>query len=378
MAARQTVAAQCGRMQPRRTAREPPCRAIDRPVDQLVGLLLLPLDRAERAGHAQAQVVLHAGVDLRRHQHATGAVGEAQQQVGIVVEGSARHQRAEVGAQALDLQAGDRGDQVLRVRADVADGARRPTARGVQTPAGLLVAAVLERGGEPALAVLAHHLAQRAQFAGRHHGTRLPHHRIATVVVGDAEHRALPRDGGDERVGLRTGVHQRLVAHDVETGLDEGLRHREMHMVGRHDDDEIDALVGRAPQFVGQQRGPVAVVACLVQEQVAARRTGLVRARRKRAGDQLGLAVERDRVAVHRADEGVAPTPDHGVAQLAQGRRTSGRRRHRAHRFSLANTASKAPAAGLKSSRLQKAALSVAPCTRSIRLSSHSTLKGPA
>src|SRR6218665_3145400 len=41
------------------------------------------------------------------------------------------------------------------------------------------------------------------------------------------------------------------------------------------------------------------------------------------------------------------------------------------------NTASNAWVDGLKSSRLQKAALSVAPCTRSMRLSSHSTDSGP-
>ena len=40
--------------------------------------------------------------------------------------------------------------------------------------------------------------------------------------------------------------------------------------------------------------------------------------------------------------------------------------------------ASNATAAAGKSSRRQNAALSVAPCTRSMRLSSHSTLSGPA
>ncbi|MNT57929.1 hypothetical protein D3C72_1953370 [compost metagenome] len=101
----------------------------------------------------------------------------------------------------------------------------------------------------------------------------------------------------------------------MEARLREGLRHRVVHMVGRDDRDEVDALIGRALQLVGQQRLPVAVVAVVGQAEVAARGARLVWARRQRAGDQRDLAVERHGLAVHGADEGVATAADHGAAQ---------------------------------------------------------------
>src|SRR5690606_6930873 len=95
----------------------------------------------------------------------------------------------------------------------------------------------------------------------------------------------------------------------------------------------------------------------------------LLRRGRESPRGQFVLAVEGQGLAVHRADERALPAADHGIAQLAAGF---------AHRASRAKAASKAPAAGLKSRRRQNAALSVAPCTRSMRLSSHSTDSGPA
>ncbi len=205
------------------------------------------------------------------------------------------------------------------MRADVADGAGRAAARGVGAPVGLLVAGALELAREPALVVFHDHLAQRAELARADHRARLPHHGVAGVVVGDAEDRALCRHAGDQRIGLLARVDQRLVAHHVEAGLDEGPRHRVVHMVGRDDRDEVDALAGRPLQFIGQQGLPIAMVARVGQAEVGARGARLGGIGGQRAGHELDLGVERDRLAVHAADEGIAAAADHGVAQLAMG-----------------------------------------------------------
>ena len=81
-----------------------------------------------------------------------------------------------------------------------------------------------------------HDLAQLAELAARDHVARVADERVARVVVGDAEDaaRALRR-GRRARCACSRRVHERLVADDVEAGLDERLRDREVHVVGRHD-----------------------------------------------------------------------------------------------------------------------------------------------
>jgi hypothetical protein len=188
-------------------------------------------------------------------------------------------------------------------------------AGSVRQPACLLPPA--SSGREPALVVLDDHLADLADLAGAHHLARLSHHRIAGVVVGHAEHRALARDRARpaHRPGL--GVHQRLVAHDMEAGFTKACATGKCTWLGVTMTTKSMRSCAGPLQLVGQQRLPVAVVARVGQAQVAARGARLLGVGRQRAGHQLALAVERDRVAVHRADEGIAAAADHGVAQLA-------------------------------------------------------------
>ena len=127
----------------------------------------------------------------------------------------------------------------------------------------------------------------------------------------------MPCDSGNERVGLLARVHQRLVAHDMKSGFDEGQRHRKMHMIRRDDRDEIDALVDGAFQLISKQGLPVAMVAVVRKIKVVARRPGLRGAGRQRSADQFSLPVERNGAAVDGADERIAATAHHGVAQLA-------------------------------------------------------------
>src|SRR6218665_3821268 len=46
--------------------------------------------------------------------------------------------------------------------------------------------------------------------------------------------------GGHQRIGLGAGVHQRLVAHHMKTGLDKGQRHRVVQVIRGDDADQID------------------------------------------------------------------------------------------------------------------------------------------
>ena len=314
---------------------------------------------------------------MRGDEYTAGAALQAQQHVSIVVQRAARAHGAEVGAEGFNLQPGHGTQQVFGMRANVAHGARRAAQRRVHTPGGLLAAGGLGGRGQPALVVLHHHLAHRADGTALHHVAHLAHQRVAGVVVGHAKHRALFFDGGHQVARLRTCVHQRLVAHHMEAGFHKGLGHGVVQVVGRDDGNKVDALFGWAAQLVGQQLLPAAVVAVIGQKQVAARGACLVGAAGEGAGHQFDLAVQRGSLAVHAADEGIAAAAHHGIAQAAWWIRSVEGKAHEAC-WSLANTASNAPAAGLKSRRLQKAALSVAPCSRSMRLSSHSTLRGPA
>ena len=79
--------------------------------------------------------------------------------------------------------------------------------------------------GQPALVVFDGDLAECAQRAALHEVAGLAHHRVAGVVVGDTEHGARLLHGGHQFVGLRAGVHQRLVAHHVEARLHKRQRH---------------------------------------------------------------------------------------------------------------------------------------------------------
>ena len=67
-------------------------------------------------------------------------------------------------AQALQLQPGDEGGEVHGVGGDVAGAAGRARAGGVGAPAGLLLAGILELGGQPVLGVLGLDHPDRAQL----------------------------------------------------------------------------------------------------------------------------------------------------------------------------------------------------------------------
>ncbi len=115
-------------------------------------------------------------------------------------------------------------------------------ALGVGPPRRLLLSVALDRVGQPVLRILGLHHADVAEDAGLHHLARLPDHRVAGVVVGQHEDLAALLDQRGELLGVGQRRGQRLVADDVDAGLEEGLRRRIMHVVRRDDRHRLDAV----------------------------------------------------------------------------------------------------------------------------------------
>src|SRR5690606_14080910 len=184
------------------------------------------------------------------------------------------------------------------------------------------------------------------------------------------EHDAGATGGGHEVLGLRRRVDERLVGDDVDARLGEGLGHGVADVVRRDDHDEVDPLALGPLELALEHRLPRRVVAVVGEPERGARAARLLRGGGERARGELVTVVEGHRVAVHRPDEGALAAADHAVAEAARHDRPPSRP-------SSAKAASNAVADGAKSSVRQNAADSVAPWTRSMRTSSHSTESGP-
>jgi hypothetical protein len=207
---------------------------------------------------------------LRSDQHALGAVLETQQDIAVIIEAAARHEHREIRADAFQLQSRHGGDEVFRVGADVADRAGQAAARRVRSPVGLLLSAGFEVRRKPALVVFDDDLAHGADRPARDHVAGFAHHGIARVVVRHAEDRAAALDDPHEFRRFFAGVNQRLVAHHVDARAGECACDRKMHVVGRDDGHEVDAVILSAAQFVGQQILPSAVVAVIAKAELTA------------------------------------------------------------------------------------------------------------
>jgi hypothetical protein len=119
--------------------------------------------------------------------------------------------------------------------------------------------------------------------------------------VGQAEDAAAPADPGHqiERVGERGG--ERLVADDVEAGIQGRDADRMMAVVGRHHRQHLDAVLARL--LGGEQFAPVAIGASRIDAEIPCRCAGSVGAGREHRGPDLEPVVEPGRRPVHRADE---------------------------------------------------------------------------
>ena len=97
---------------------------------------------------------------------------------------------ADLGRHRGELEPGDEARQMVRVGPDVAQHQRGGALRGVEAPVRGGIPVGLGRPREVALDVLDVDLADRAERAVPHHRAGVADHRVAGVVVGQAEHAA--------------------------------------------------------------------------------------------------------------------------------------------------------------------------------------------
>jgi hypothetical protein len=130
------------------------------------------------------------------------------------------------------------------MRADIAQHQRRPAALGVELPAQLVSEqATLHRQRHTALQVLGLHDADVAQHAGLDHGPRLPHHGVAAVIVGQAKRQLGLLHQFDQVPGLAQRVDHRLVADDMQAGLQRQHAVLVMAVIGRHHRHGFNAVL---------------------------------------------------------------------------------------------------------------------------------------
>ena len=213
--------------------------------EQGVRFVLVPLDAALLAIDADVQIILLTDADLRTVEHAFRAAFETQQHVGVVIQLAAFDEAGEVRGEFGNFEAGDVLREVFRVRADVAHAAARAAALRVRAPGRLLLSTLLQARGQPALGILDDDLADLAELAGGDHGARFLHERIAGVVVRQAVKLAGLFHQRRELLGFGEIECRRLVAQDVKAILQRHLRRRKVHVIRRHDGDEIHPLVRR-------------------------------------------------------------------------------------------------------------------------------------
>ena len=125
---------------------------------------------------------------------------------------------------------------------DVSEATGRSALGRVGSPGCLLLAILFEAAAKPTLDVGSPDRLDLSQFAGLDHLAGLAHQRVAGVVVGDGEDDLVLFDEGREFLSLGEIEGQRLVADDIEAGLDRRLGDLEVGVVRSGDRNEIDAF----------------------------------------------------------------------------------------------------------------------------------------
>ena len=133
--------------------------------------------------------------------------------------------------------------------------------------------------------------------------------------MGQGEQLAAGLDRRDEVFGLSHRRGHRLVADDVDAGIQEGAGGRVVQVVGRHDGDGVDAVF--AGGFRLGHLGEVGIGAVRCDEEVGGAVAGAFRIAGERAGDQFPAVVQAGGDAVDGADEGAPAAADHAQAQPA-------------------------------------------------------------
>ena len=224
---------------------------------QVARLAVRPVEHALLAVDAQPDVVLAAGGRLRHGERAARAAVELDQRRHVVDDLAPGHQRADVGDDARDGQ---------RRRRSTRDAARGSRSRSSPAPARCAAGRGSSESGCSAgrprrasrvplwmYSTCTRRIAPSAP--SRTSVPRVARHRIRRVAVRDGEQRGRScARARDEVAGLREVVRDRLVADDVEAGVERRGGERIVRVVGRHDRDGVDAVRPRASPAPASRR----------------------------------------------------------------------------------------------------------------------------
>ena len=297
----------------RATGVEHPLRSIRGHQPETVRGLLIPVQSSLGAVDPEAEVITLAHGDLRGKEDTPRATHEVEEQRGIVLQGPARYQGPEVGKEALHLEPRDVPGQVVGMGPDVPQSRGDASPGRIEPPLGLLVPLRLQEGGEPPLGVLHDHFANRPQGSGSYPLPRLLHHRIPSVVVRHGEDSVSVGSQATEGLGILQGGGQGFVAHHVETGVQECTGHRKVEVVGGHDRDDLDAIVGGKGGLGPHHLVVGGVRACGIKAELATSPSRALLVGRERPRNQGELAVQGRRHPVDGPDEGVGAPAHHTV-----------------------------------------------------------------
>src|SRR5207237_1156750 len=142
---------------------------------------------------------------------------------------------------------------------------------------------------------------------------RVARHRIRRITVRDGKYSSAALGARDEIAGFPKIVRYRLVANDIETGVERCDREWVMRIVGGHDRDRVDAI--RTQAFLAQHFSHIAITPPRVEAQ---RRAACAGARRV-AGENTRYApppsVHLGSAAMHAPDPRFGAAADHTKAQ---------------------------------------------------------------
>ena len=134
---------------------------------------------------------------------------------------------------------------------------------------------------------------------------------MAAVVVHEGEELARFLKRLLQFGRLFRGVRHGLFAEDVETSLQEGVGDREVHLVGRHDGDEIDSFVCGQGELAFHHVLIGGIDAALRNEQTFRHFLGLFIVCSEHAGDQFNVAAKSCRTSVDFANKSSCTAADH-------------------------------------------------------------------
>ena len=261
----------------------------------LLAFLLRPQDRTVLAVDAHAKVVVVADGELAGPVAAGRAALILDEDHIVVIEHAAGDDDVHLGQHAPDLQARQHRHGVFHMRAEVAQAVDAAGLLRVAAPFALL-AAPLALIGEPALRILRHDRADLAELALGDVAADMLGRHMAHIGVGHEEEQALFLGQCLELLRLLRRQAQRLVARDMDPGLQEGLAGGIMRHVRRDDGDKVDPVFASGLCLRHFIEGRVAAV-----RRNAELRAGLAaffRRSGKAARHQLRLTIQIDRAPV--------------------------------------------------------------------------------